>query len=737
MRFSIFILTCLLPLFPCRAKVITVDDNGPADFETIQAAIDDANNGDVILVRTGTYIGDGNNDIHFRGKAITVRSEKGPNATVVDCKNSSYGFRIEDNEIAEARLEGFTIRNAIYGAIKCYSSSPPRSAIVSTAEKSDATILYNPGYADVVITNCIITANQTIGIVCDGHDNVTVTNCDISRNGAQGVYCYMSWPVIKNCLVAENGNTGIRATGPTIANCTIVANQFDGVWAYEPNVTNSIIWANSREQIRNSNGNSGVTYSDVQGGWQGQGNFDADPLFADPDSSDYHLRQRSPCIDSGDPNYVPQPNETDLDGNPRIINSVIDMGAYEWRSRTWYIAAADSDDNNDGLTRQTPLATVQKGIDLAEDGDTVVVLPGTYTGDGNRDIDFKGKAITVRSEGGPRTCIIDCQGSWKEFHRGFDFYSGEDTNSVLEGFTVTGGYADWGGGIRCGGGGPYIRNCVIVANVAYEGGGLATGSSDPVVSNCVIAGNRARAGEPGRPQGVGGGVYCTRGYPSFRNCTIYGNLADGHGGGIAYGDEHNHKAVLENCILTANRTQARRGNQISVTGCTTITGCMTAEIVNCCIENEPNAIFWDEGAPSGPPEPSSYLQADPLFAKPGYWDPNGTPDIRNDDFWVDGDYHLKSQAGRWDPNSQSWVQDDMTSPCIDAGDPSTPIGDEAFPNGGTVNIGAYGGTAEASKSYFGEPVCETVIAGDINGDCTVDFADFAILGFHWLEDHNP
>jgi hypothetical protein len=79
------------------------------------------------------------------------------------------------------------------------------------------------------------------------------------------------------------------------------------------------------------------------------------------------------------------------------------------------------------------------------------------------------------------------------------------------------------------------------------------------------------------------------------------------------------------------------------------------------------------------------IKFDPLFADPD-----------------NGDYHLKSQAGRWDPNSESWVKDDVTSPCIDAGDPNSPFGDEPMPNGGRINMGAYGGTAEASKSYFDE-----------------------------------
>jgi hypothetical protein len=81
------------------------------------------------------------------------------------------------------------------------------------------------------------------------------------------------------------------------------------------------------------------------------------------------------------------------------------------------------------------------------------------------------------------------------------------------------------------------------------------------------------------------------------------------------------------------------------------------------------------------------------------------------------------------------LADTLRANIIDAGDPASPIGLESFPNGGIINMGAYGGTAEASKSYFGEPPCETIVAGDINGDCKVDFKDFALMAFHWLEEH--
>jgi hypothetical protein len=66
-----------------------------------------------------------------------------------------------------------------------------------------------------------------------------------------------------------------------------------------------------------------------------------------------------------------------------------------------------------------------------------------------------------------------------------------------------------------------------------------------------------------------------------------------------------------------------------------------------------------------------------------------------------------------------------------------PIMHEPFPNGGRINIGAYGGTGEASKSYFGNTPCEVILCGDINGDCIIDFMDFQIMGLHWCEDNNP
>jgi hypothetical protein len=195
---------------------------------------------------------------------------------------------------------------------------------------------------------------------------------------------------------------------------------------------------------------------------------------------------------------------------------------------------------------------------------------------------------------------------------------------------------------------------------------------------------------------------------------------------------------MKNCIIIGNRAGTIGGDQIA-TSLSTIIASMKLIVRNCCIQSALSKDIFPVHSSAITIEDTIFL-AEPYFAKPGYWanvcDPNiiVEPDEPNA-FWIQGDYHLKSQAGRYDPNSGSWVMDDVTSLCIDAGDPNSPIGDEPFPNGGIINMGAYGGTGEASKSYFGEPPCDTIIAGDINGDCKVDLKDFTLFANNWLKDN--
>lgn len=352
--------------------------------------------------------------------------------------------------------------------------------------------------------------------------------------------------------------------------------------------------------------------------------------------------------------------------------------------------------------------TIQAAIDAASDGDTVLIAPGTYTGDGNRDIDFKGKAITVEGEGGPRACIIDCQGSEAERHRGFYFHSGEDANSILEGVSIINGYAHWGGGIHCRDASPTIVGCVVSRNTAiFDGGGIFTSQSHSRIRNCILSENET--------DDDGGGICCEGDEAiDIQNCTIINNGAGGSGGGIVIGAGLG-EVLVRNTILWGN--QAPTGAQLARIDCGSVLDCMKATVTYCCIEPGQNIAIQTPGRlpMNGIFETNHNISDDPLLV-----------------LGSDGDCHLRSQAGRWNPSSASWIQDDVTSPCIDAGDPDIPIGNEPFPNGGVINMGAYGGTALASKSFFGAPPCETIIAGDINGDCHVDFRDLAILARHWL-----
>jgi len=419
--------------------------------------------------------------------------------------------------------------------------------------------------------------------------------------------------------------------------------------------------------------------------------------------------------------------------------------------------------------RPADFNNIHAAIDDANSGDTVVVAEGTYF----ENVHLHGKNITLTSrsptdanvvartiiDGGALGSVVTFDGT-------------ESSSCVLSGLTIRNGRAAHGGGI-CGNGtaatiqdniiceneaigeempGAYgrggglsrchgiIQNNRISQNSAMMGGGLSDCAG--VIRNNTIAHNLVGY--------LGGGLHNCSGI--IQNNTILCNSTVGHGGGLAY-----CAGTIRNNVIVCNLAPYGAGGALHHCGGhienNTIFGNSAgngggglddcdATVVNCIIwQNSPDqlrevlTVRYSDVQGGWPAEGN--IDVDPCFADVGYWDPNGTPEDANDDFWVDGDYHLKSQAGRWDAKSQSWVKDDVTSPCIDAGDPASPVGQEAFPNGGVINMGAYGGTMEASKSYFGEPVCETIVAGDINGDCKVDFTDFAIMATHWLEDNTP
>jgi hypothetical protein len=202
-------------------------------------------------------------------------------------------------------------------------------------------------------------------------------------------------------------------------------------------------------------------------------------------------------------------------------------------------------------------ATIQAGIDAAVDGDTVLVADGTYTGDGNRDIDFWGKAIIVMSENGPEVTIIDCEGSG----RGFYFAHGEGPSSVLQGFTITNGYVGSpyggaGGAILCDATSPTIVGNIISGNTGlYEGGGIHCGwdEGSPTIVGNVISGNAT--------QRCGGGIFGNGSHcaPIVSGNVITGNAAGMHGGGV-YAEDGSLPLVKGNLI--ADNTAGQRGGGV-------------------------------------------------------------------------------------------------------------------------------------------------------------------------------
>ncbi len=195
-------------------------------------------------------------------------------------------------------------------------------------------------------------------------------------------------------------------------------------------------------------------------------------------------------------------------------------------------------------------ATIQLAVQAAADGDVIELADGTYRGEGNRDIAYLGKAVTIRSRSGnPRMCVIDCDGTEEDPHRGFSFDGGEGAASVLEGVTIRdgvapGGFPHAGGAISCSNrSSPSLANCVFAANSAESwGGALCCTDASPFVTACAFRGNSAA---------VGGGMMCRdSASPELTRCTFVENVAQSYGGGIFC--ESLSSPALTECVFSRN-----------------------------------------------------------------------------------------------------------------------------------------------------------------------------------------
>jgi len=335
------------------ASAWTFTLNVPGDYETIQAAIIWAEDGDTVLVADGWYFGIGNRGIEYLGKEITVKSENGPRHTIIDCEGLDRAFKFYGDNHLNPVLDGFTIIRGHPPTEELSESHLKGAGIL--AEASTATIKnciiygcsiqndthhkYGGGCyldrSDVTLINCKLTGNilettsgykqcEGAGICIYNDCTISLTNCTISDNAAI-------------CISGNASGGGIYVTSQVprlnINHCTIVNNvaldentggRGGGLTAYSDSmsVTSSIIYGNLPDQIYGSYGT--VTYSDIEGGWSGEGNISLDPLFIG--GGDYHLTADSPCIDTG----IDAGVYTDIDGHTRPAFDGFDMGSDEY-----------------------------------------------------------------------------------------------------------------------------------------------------------------------------------------------------------------------------------------------------------------------------------------------------------------------------------------------------------------------------------------------------------------------
>jgi hypothetical protein len=410
------------------------------------------------------------------------------------------------------------------------------------------------------------------------------------------------------------------------------------------------------------------------------------------------------------------------------------------QAATYYVATTGDDDNPG--TQAQPFETLEKGINVAQTGDTVLVANGHYYGSFNTGLNFGGKNIILKSQGGAANCIIDCA----IFGRGFDFASGENAQAVLEGFTIRNARSeDLGGAISIRNSSPTIRGCVLHNNTAFDstarGGAIYIENGSPTLINCTFMANSANRG---------GGLYCDLSAPTLINCTFTRNISTFLGGGMF---NNYSNATLTNCVFNGNSADYGGGvyneysasivTNSSFSGNTTLSGggmfngSSNATLTNCtfsgnsaeyggggmdnvaCTPTVTNCILWGEQWPA-------ISRDQPILSYSDVQGLSSTPDA-NHNFGADPRFVRNPSPG---PDNQWGTEDDdygdlrlqANSPCINAGNAAAaglPPYDKGYKNriaGSAPDQGAYEfGSSPYSVAHF---YVDKVGGNDVTGNGT-------------------
>jgi len=416
---------------------------------------------------------------------------------------------------------------------------------------------------------------------------------------------------------------------------------------------------------------------------------------------------------------------------------------------------ADATGANDGSSWENAYNHLQDALAGALSGDEIMVAQGSYTpdsnsavpdGSGDRGATFKLiEGVTIKGGyaggGEANPDARDIEGYQTILSGDLDgddepdfVNNGEnsspvvtswfvDETAVLDGFTITAGNGSEGGGLYNSGVNPTIANCTFIGNLASNRGGALYSNSHLTLSGCTFSGNKAV---------YGGAIYNCYSYPVMTNCIFIGNTAQ-NGGAIVL--DWCSYAIMDNCMFVSNSAEIDGGGMYSC---------------DCCFGNSTltNCIFWGNSDANGIGSSAQIYNHGWCNAivnysciKGGY---PGVGNIQVDPQFVDsneGDYHLKSEGWRWCEDLLDWQYDDVTSRCIDSGNPGSLLGEELLTIPGDpnhergenirINMGVFGGTAQASMGPYG-----WALLRDLNNDGSVGYIDLGVQVEDWLMNDN-
>ena len=493
--------------------VWTVDDDGGAEFTSIQDAINASLNGDEVLVSPGTYTGSGNNVIDFLGKSIVLRSSDGSGVTFIDGEGLRRVILCDKGETTSTTIDGFTIRNGSATAYPDWFSMPLHLG-GGMLVKDSSPIVSNCIFEDNIATGgnggygaAIFTGNY------EGNSNLTLTDCYFANNSTDNsggaVYLYFADCEMTHCTARDN-----------------VATNGGGLYVDMGVMTlnNSLICGNTPNQINGpwvDGGNN--TVEDICGGVPtGACCVGYDCSIVTEMDCEYqgggYLGNSSSCI--ADPCTPP--------------------------SNTWTV----------GIDGGTDFDTIQEAVYMAVNGDEIIVMPGTYTSTADNVVDMMGKSIFMRSSNGAAVTIID-----GEFERRGIVYGYAEHPISLEGFTIqncvatpynwdgSGNYINIGGGLLITDAEIDVSGCIIDNNVAHDGSGYGGGvfvnsqmmRCDVTFTGCTITQNYADRS--------GGGLHDFKSIVSFVTCTFDQNSSSEGGGGMCLQESD---ASITNCVISNN-----------------------------------------------------------------------------------------------------------------------------------------------------------------------------------------